>query len=34
MLESTDDGETEVDKVTETLIKRTKFYNISFQIGV
>ena len=32
--ESEYEGETEVDEVVGRVIKRRKFYNISFQIGV
>ena len=32
--EGADEGENEVDEVVRKFIKRRKFYNIAFQIGV
>ena len=34
MQESAQEGKTNIDEVIETVIKRRKYYNIDFQIGV
>ena len=31
--EAADEGETKVDEVVDKVIKRMKYYNISFQLG-